>query len=166
MGDPTAPKYCYKHPKEETGLSCGRCERPICTRCVVIGPAGPRCRECASLRGTHLYQVSIGRLLLTIVTALVVGAGGALLLLIGSCFIFFIGPAVGEAQVRAVRWASGRKQGPLIDGIAIGGLIVGALPIILVELHTFGFRGIYAIAWPAIGEVLAISTCIARLKYY
>lgn len=27
-------------------LSCGRCERPICTRCVVMGPAGPRCAEC------------------------------------------------------------------------------------------------------------------------
>ncbi len=39
--------YCYRHPKEPTRLSCGRCGRPICTRCVVIGPAGPRCRECA-----------------------------------------------------------------------------------------------------------------------
>jgi hypothetical protein len=39
--------YCYKHPKEQTNLSCGRCERPICTKCAIIGPAGPRCKECA-----------------------------------------------------------------------------------------------------------------------
>ena len=39
--------YCYRHPKEATRLSCGRCDRPICTKCVVIGPAGPRCPECA-----------------------------------------------------------------------------------------------------------------------
>lgn len=39
--------YCYRHPKESTGLRCGRCERPVCTKCVILGPAGPRCRDCA-----------------------------------------------------------------------------------------------------------------------
>jgi len=40
-------KYCYRHPKEPTNLSCGRCDKPICTKCVIIGPAGPRCPDCA-----------------------------------------------------------------------------------------------------------------------
>ncbi|MBL8067549.1 MAG: zinc-ribbon domain-containing protein [Armatimonadetes bacterium] len=40
-------RYCYRHPKEATNLSCGRCERPICTKCVILGPAGPRCPDCA-----------------------------------------------------------------------------------------------------------------------
>lgn len=39
--------YCYKHKKEPTLLSCGRCERPICTKCAKMGPAGPRCPDCA-----------------------------------------------------------------------------------------------------------------------
>ncbi|MBI1333854.1 MAG: zinc-ribbon domain-containing protein [Armatimonadetes bacterium] len=39
--------YCYRHPKEATNLSCGRCGKPICTKCAVIGPAGPRCPDCA-----------------------------------------------------------------------------------------------------------------------
>ena len=38
---------CYKHKNEMTLLHCGRCDRPICTRCVIIGPAGPRCKDCA-----------------------------------------------------------------------------------------------------------------------
>ena len=38
---------CYRHPKVATALSCGRCERPICTRCAINGPAGIRCRECS-----------------------------------------------------------------------------------------------------------------------
>lgn len=42
-----AVKYCYRHPKRATLLSCGRCEKPICDRCVVIGPAGSRCQDCA-----------------------------------------------------------------------------------------------------------------------
>lgn len=39
--------YCYRHPKRATQLSCGRCEKPVCEDCVVIGPAGPRCPDCA-----------------------------------------------------------------------------------------------------------------------
>lgn len=40
-------RYCYRHPKEATNLSCGRCGKPICTRCAILGPAGPRCPDCA-----------------------------------------------------------------------------------------------------------------------
>ncbi len=42
--------FCFRHPKTATNLSCGRCERPICTRCAVIGANGVRCRECAKLK--------------------------------------------------------------------------------------------------------------------
>lgn len=38
---------CSRHPREMTVLSCGKCGVPICHRCVVIGPAGPRCKDCA-----------------------------------------------------------------------------------------------------------------------
>ena len=38
---------CEKHPKEETSLTCGRCEVPICVRCVVHSDVGIRCRGCA-----------------------------------------------------------------------------------------------------------------------
>lgn len=39
--------FCYKHKKEKTNLACGRCGRFICTKCLVLGPAGPRCKDCA-----------------------------------------------------------------------------------------------------------------------
>ena len=39
--------YCYRHRRESTRLSCGRCGKPICTRCAIHGPAGIRCPECA-----------------------------------------------------------------------------------------------------------------------
>lgn len=45
-GDPGA-YYCFKHKHEVTRVTCGRCEKPICTKCLVIGPAGVRCRDCA-----------------------------------------------------------------------------------------------------------------------
>ncbi|MBL8086671.1 MAG: hypothetical protein JNM85_01215 [Chthonomonas sp.] len=38
---------CPKHPREKTALRCGKCDRPICTRCTVLSPAGTRCTECS-----------------------------------------------------------------------------------------------------------------------
>jgi hypothetical protein len=42
--------YCSKHKKETTRVTCGRCEKPVCTRCAIHGPVGVRCRECAKNR--------------------------------------------------------------------------------------------------------------------
>jgi hypothetical protein len=39
--------YCFRHKKEATRVTCGRCEKPICHKCLIVGPAGVRCRECA-----------------------------------------------------------------------------------------------------------------------
>lgn len=46
----TGAFYCPKHPKKITRVRCGRCETPVCERCVVYGPAGTRCRACARHR--------------------------------------------------------------------------------------------------------------------
>ncbi len=42
--------YCDRHKKVVTRVRCGRCEKPICPRCTVYGPAGTRCRDCARNR--------------------------------------------------------------------------------------------------------------------
>ncbi len=75
---------CYRHPKELTLLACGRCDQPICTRCVQMSAAGPRCPDCArtnvkvSARGVaHDMSLSVRRLFraspyLAILLALVV----------------------------------------------------------------------------------------------
>ena len=42
--------YCARHKKTSTRLHCGRCETPVCPRCVVQSPAGIRCRDCARNR--------------------------------------------------------------------------------------------------------------------
>ncbi len=61
--------FCYRHPKIATRLACGRCGRPVCTKCVVLGPAGPRCRECSRQQVTvrpgavvHSARVGIRRI--------------------------------------------------------------------------------------------------------
>jgi hypothetical protein len=42
--------YCFRHKKEVTRVRCGRCETPICPRCMVFSPAGVRCKDCAKNR--------------------------------------------------------------------------------------------------------------------
>ena len=37
---------CYRHPYEEAGVKCTRCERPICPKCMITAPVGFQCPEC------------------------------------------------------------------------------------------------------------------------
>ncbi|MGH3002016.1 MAG: rhomboid family intramembrane serine protease [Gaiellaceae bacterium] len=39
------PRYCYRHPDRETGLSCSECDRPICYECMTPAPVGLRCPD-------------------------------------------------------------------------------------------------------------------------
>src|ERR671934_474471 len=48
---------CAAHPQVETYLRCGRCETPICPRCLIQTPVGARCRSCARLRRLPIYDV-------------------------------------------------------------------------------------------------------------
>ena len=38
---------CATHPGVETGLTCSKCGKPICPRCLVQTPVGARCAQCA-----------------------------------------------------------------------------------------------------------------------
>ena len=49
---------CATHPNTETLLSCGKCDKPICPRCLVHTPVGARCKECANVRRFPIYEVS------------------------------------------------------------------------------------------------------------
>ncbi|MFG2683757.1 rhomboid family intramembrane serine protease [Streptomyces sp. NPDC048392] len=41
---------CYRHPDRGTGIRCTRCERPICTDCMVNASVGFHCPDCAAGR--------------------------------------------------------------------------------------------------------------------
>ncbi|MFB7939536.1 rhomboid family intramembrane serine protease [Streptomyces sp. NPDC004779] len=37
---------CYRHPDTETGISCARCEKPICPACMISASVGFQCPDC------------------------------------------------------------------------------------------------------------------------
>lgn len=49
---------CAIHHDVETSLSCGRCGRPICPKCMVMTLVGARCPACAKLKRPPTYQLS------------------------------------------------------------------------------------------------------------
>lgn len=55
----TTVPVCYRHPDRITGLSCTRCERPICVECSNDASVGQLCPECATPNDRH--QVVRGR---------------------------------------------------------------------------------------------------------
>jgi len=122
---------CTRHPKVETGLSCGRCGTPICPACSIPGPVGMRCSECSSLKSSALYQIHPARFALGIVTGLVAGAIAGSLLQYGLGFFFFyilvfIGPVVGRFVGDVIVLAVGRKRGLSLEIMTGVTLVIGA----------------------------------------
>ena len=37
---------CYRHPDKAASVICARCDRPICTDCMIEAPVGWQCPEC------------------------------------------------------------------------------------------------------------------------
>ena len=66
-----AGQACANHPKEITYVRCARCDKPICTSCMVDTPVGKKCRDCAQNR-THLAESTPRQVLLAFLAATLV----------------------------------------------------------------------------------------------
>lgn len=120
---------CARHPSIETGLACGRCETPICPKCLVMTDVGARCPTCAPMRKLPQFEIGPIWALRGLVAALVSGAAlGALwgVLLPGgfSFFSIFIGIGLGYAVGETVSWATNRKAGTELQIVAAGGVVL------------------------------------------
>ena len=117
LGDAQATPHCVFHPDVETGLSCSRCDRPICVRCMVQAPVGIRCRECASVQKLPTFDVQPSFYLRAVVV------GGTVAIVTGLMWGFIIQMApypylagllallVGYAVGESISLATNRKRG-------------------------------------------------------
>ena len=82
------PRYCYRHPDRETGLSCSECGRPICYECMTPAPVGIRCPEHSGkpqgvqrvTSAAHRATTGIGSRRLNAVTMFLIGLNVAVYL--------------------------------------------------------------------------------------
>jgi hypothetical protein len=124
--------YCRRHPNVETGLSCGRCDTPICPKCAVFTDVGARCPDCAPQRKLPQMELNALWLLRAIGSAAVVGliSGGLWGFLIPSTAGFFalaIGAGIGYCVGESVSWATNRKAGTTLQVIAGLGVVLAYL---------------------------------------
>jgi hypothetical protein len=155
---------CATHPEVETNLRCGKCEKPICPRCMIQTPVGARCRDCARLNKLPTYRMSPQYYFRAVGSALgMAAATGALWGLVASYVPFFylnilLGAAVGYGCAEVISLAVNRKRGKIlmvIAGLATGVSYVIAL-IVPWGLH-FSYFDILAIA-------VGIFVSVSRLR--
>jgi B-box zinc finger len=119
---------CARHPNTETVLRCGRCDTPICPRCLVGTPVGARCPSCA---GVKRFSMLLKPKELARAVAYGVGlsaAGTVLLSLIP--LLGFLGPliyymVVGFLVGHVVSIGANRKRVRELGPIAVACLFVG-----------------------------------------
>lgn len=128
--------WCPRHKGVKTRLRCGRCEKPICPKCTVMGWTGARCKDCASNRSQHIYQVSPTQYSLAFAVAAGLGAVGAFLVMhLGLLVVFFAALVGGTLLGKVVHLATGGKRGVTLAivtsiGALAGGAIAGAMVLV------------------------------------
>ncbi len=153
---------CFKHLATESTLRCGKCERPICGRCVVFTPVGTRCRECARPRLVPTYHVPWLFLLRGLGAAVGAGAvaGVVLAFLVQAFFLlgFLAAAAAGFVVSEAVSLATNRKRGLPLQAVVVVGVVLSYLAMGFIG--SVSLLNLYAI----LAFVAAIVIAVSRLR--
>ena len=140
--------YCARHPDTGTSLACGRCDEPVCPRCMVHGPVGIRCESCAQRRGLPTFEGSGGILARAIGTGLAIAIVGGLAFsflrltfdwtpLLDWAGILGLGYAIGAGISASVN----RKRGRPLKFVAAGSVLVASSIFTVVGLASFSIFG-------------------------
>ncbi|MBM4463739.1 MAG: hypothetical protein FJ012_10525 [Chloroflexi bacterium] len=156
---------CAAHPEVDTNLACGKCDIPICPKCLVQTPVGMRCRKCARLKRLPTFEITPQQYL----KALAVGLGCSLGLGIAwaslwsfvSFFNFFIAAGVGYATAEVLGLSVNRKRGRSLQVIAavcvIVTFIIANVGLSGGALTLFDDFSLYDVAALALGIIVAVT---------
>lgn len=115
---------CATHPNVITGLTCNKCGKPICPKCMVQTPVGARCSQCAKLSKLPTFIISPIDYLKAIPVGLVVAIIGGVIWFLIRLFVpflilnFVIAAAVGFGIGELMGIVINRKRGLLLRILA------------------------------------------------
>lgn len=165
---------CANHPKEMTLVRCGRCETPICVRCMVDSPVGKKCRDCARNR-VHITE-STPRQVLLAFGAATLAALPAGLIMYTIPFLFISAFAYGWVVAQVALWAGQRRRSLAIQVAAGLAALIGALPgwvpalFMMLAGRSEAGPGLPIVALPVLGYPLAmtaigIAVAVSRVRF-
>jgi hypothetical protein len=158
---------CARHPDIETNLRCGKCEQPICPKCLVQTPVGARCPQCAALKKLPVFEVSKFFYIRAIVAGLFSAAGLGFVwpyIPISGFLLFFIALAVGYIIGEAISLSVNRKRGPGLQAIAGVSVFVCYAIRCLVEAMSGNFLDIFINPYGLIAAALGIAIAVGLLR--
>ena len=169
MTETTPPvMYCYAHPDRETTLRCKRCDQPMCASCARRTPTGYVCKDCVrahqkSFDTSEWYDYIFGFL----VAGFLSGVAAFLITLVSR--IGFIGwflaisaaPLAGTTIAEAVRYATSRHRSRSLFITVVAGVVLGALPIMLIQIFSMN---IFGIIFQVVYLVIAVPLVYTRLS--
>jgi hypothetical protein len=155
--------YCANHPNVETMLRCNRCGKPICTRCAVQTPVGYRCKQCVAGQQAVFYTGGVPDYAIGAIIALLLGGVASFLMsMLGYWFFALIlGAPIGIGIAEAVRFAVRRRRSKYLWLMVSGGIVVSALPALLLSLVGLNLWSILSMG---LYLVLAVGAAAARLR--
>jgi hypothetical protein len=160
---------CASHPSVETELACGKCETPICPKCLHYTPVGVKCRECANLKPLPQFEVSVAYMARGLGAALVVGAVAGVLwgIIPFGYLVLMVGAGAGYLVGESVSRVTNRKVGPKVQAIAVAGVVLAFVVrgVVLISVRNWEIEDILLrdlFGWLAFG--LAIVVAVGRLR--
>ncbi len=159
---------CAAHPGVETNLRCGKCDKPICPKCMVQTPVGARCPQCARLYKLPTYRVSTLYYLRAGGTALGMAlVTGVIWGIINQFVAFFylnllLGGGVGYAIGEVTGLAVNRKRGRGLAAVAGAGVIISYL--VSIFLFVGLPHGIFHILLDLLSVALGVFVAVTRLR--
>ena len=128
---------CAEHPDVETGLRCGRCETPICPKCMIMTPVGARCETCADVRPSPIFTA--GRQ--EYKSAILTGVGVALATGLVAGLLRGLIPFFGLMVMAAVGYIIGGAISNAANRRSTTGLKVVAAACVLLSFGVMGVAG-------------------------
>lgn len=159
---------CATHPNVETSLRCGKCNKPICPKCMVQTPVGARCPDCAHLYKLPTYRVSgvyylraAGAALgMALVTGFIWGA--IVYFLPFRFFSLILAAGIGYAIGEVISLAVNRKRGTWL-AVTGGAAVLIAYAVNILTLGTPPFT-LFPLIFDTLGVIIGVYMAANRLR--